>query len=169
MAVPLLSITAAPLELATLVDAVSRAQAAQARNAGTANAGGIACFLGMVRSPNQGRRVLHLEYEAYEPLAVRVFERIRDEMVAEWPGTVLALHHRIGRLEPGEVSVAIVVASRHRAAAFAGCRYAIERVKQIAPIWKREAFEGGEIWIEGAVATPDDEAARREALKLACM
>ena len=169
MAVSLLAISAASLDLASLVDAVSQVQAQQARDAGTANAGGIASFLGLVRSPNQGRGVLHLEYEAYEPLAVRVFERIRDEMVAEWPGTVLALHHRIGRLEPGEVSVAIVVASWHRAAAFAGCRYAIERVKQIAPIWKREAFEGGDIWIEGAVATPDDEGARREALKLACV
>jgi molybdopterin synthase catalytic subunit len=169
MALALLAITPAPLDLATLVEAVSQEQARQAQSAGTANAGGIASFLGMVRSPNQGRRVLHLEYEAYEPLAIRVFERIRDEMAAEWPGVLLALHHRIGRLEPGEVSVAIVVASRHRAAAFAGCRYAIERVKQIAPIWKREAFEGGDIWVEGAVATPDDEAARQEALKLACV
>jgi molybdopterin synthase catalytic subunit len=169
MAAPLLAVTAAPLDLTALVDAVSEAQARQARDAGTANAGAIASFLGTVRSPNQGRRVLHLEYEAYEPLAVRVFERIRDEMAAEWPGTVLALHHRIGRLEPGAVSVAIVVASLHRAAAFAACRYAIERVKQVAPIWKREAFEGGDIWVEGAVATPDDEGARREALKLACV
>jgi molybdopterin synthase catalytic subunit len=169
MSSALLAITAAPLDLAALIEAVSQAQAGQAKSAGTANAGGIASFLGLVRSPNQGRRVLHLEYEAYEPLAVRVFERIRDEMGAEWPGVVLALHHRIGRVTPGEVSVAIVVASQHRAAAFAGCRYAIERVKQIAPIWKREAFEGGDIWIEGAVATPDDENARREALKLACV
>jgi molybdopterin synthase catalytic subunit len=169
MALPLLSVTAAPLDLAALVDAVSAAQARQAHESGTPNAGAIASFLGTVRSPNQGRRVLHLEYEAYEPLAARVFERIRDEIAAEWPDAVLALHHRLGRLEPGEVSVAIVVASRHRAAAFAACRYAIERVKQVAPIWKREAFDGGDIWIEGAVANLDDEQARREALKLACV
>jgi len=166
---PLLAVTARPLDLAALVDAVSQQQARQARDAGTANAGAIASFLGTVRSPNQGRRVLHLDYEAYEPLAVRVFERIRDEMAAEWPDVVIALHHRIGRLQPGEVSVAIVVASLHRAAAFAACRYAIERVKQVAPIWKREAFDGGEIWVEGAVATLDDEHARREALRLACV
>jgi molybdopterin synthase catalytic subunit len=158
MALPLLAVTTAPLELATLVGSVSAAEL-----------GGVASFLGTVRSPNKGHRVLYLEYEAYEPLAVRVFERIRDEIAAEWPDAVLALHHRIGRLEPGEVSVAIVVASRHRAAAFAACRYAIERVKQVAPIWKRETFEGGEVWVEGAVASPDDEAARREALKLACV
>ncbi len=166
---PLLAVTAAPLDLAALVDAVSVGQAERAREAGAANAGAIASFLGTVRSPNKGRRVLHLEYEAYEPLAVRVFERIREEIAAEWPDAVLALHHRIGRLVPGEVSVAIVVASLHRAAAFAACRYAIERVKQVAPIWKREAFDGGQVWVEGAVATPDDENARREALKLACV
>lgn len=169
MALPLLALTVAPLDLAALVEAAGLAQAQQARDAGTANAGAIASFLGTVRSPNQGRRVLHLEYEAYEPLAMRVFERIRDEMAAEWPGVVLALHHRLGRLEAGEVSVAIVVASLHRAPAFAACRYAIERVKQVAPIWKREAFEGGEVWVEGAVATLDDEQARQEALKLACV
>ncbi len=169
MPLPLLAVTAAPLDLAKLVDAVSVGQAERAREAGTANAGAIASFLGTVRSPNKGRRVIHLEYEAYEPLAIRVFERISAEIGNQWPDTVLALHHRIGRLEPGEVSVAIVAASLHRAAAFAACRYGIERVKQVAPIWKREAFDGGEIWVEGAVATPDDEEARLEALKLACV
>jgi molybdopterin synthase catalytic subunit len=169
MALPLLALTAEPLDLAALVAEVSRAQAEQARDAGTANAGAIASFLGTVRSPNLGRRVLHLEYEAYEPLAIRVFERIQREVTAEWQDPVIALHHRLGRLEPGEVSVAIVVAARHRAAAFGACRYAIERVKQVAPIWKREVFEGGDVWVEGAVSTPDDETARREALRLACV
>jgi MoaE-MoaD fusion protein len=169
MPLPLLAVTAAPLDLMALVDAVSVAQADRAREGAGANAGGIASFLGTVRSPNKGRRVLHLEYEAYEPLAVRVFERIRNEITAEWPDAVLALYHRVGRLEPGEVSVAIVVASLHRAAAFAACRYAIERVKQVAPIWKREVFDGGDFWVEGAIATPDDEDARLEALRLACV
>jgi len=168
MASPLLAVTAAPLDLAALIDAVSAAQAAHAHESGSPNAGAIASFLGSVRSPNQGRRVLQLDYEAYEPLAIRVFERIRDEVAAEWPDAVLALHHRTGRLLPAEVSVAIVVASRHRAAAFAACRYVIERVKQVAPIWKRETFEGGDVWIEGAVANLEDEIARREALKVAC-
>jgi molybdopterin synthase catalytic subunit len=168
MATPLLAVTEATLDLATLVDAVSAAQAAEASAAGEANAGAVASFLGLVRSPNQGRRVIHLDYEAYEPLAMRVFQRIRDEVAAEWPDAVLGLQHRVGRLQVGEVSVAIVVASRHRAAAFAACRYVIERVKQVAPIWKRESFDGGEVWIEGAVATLEDDRARREALKLAC-
>jgi molybdopterin synthase catalytic subunit len=164
MSTALLAITAASLDLSALVEAVTAAQAAQ----GGPNAGAIASFLGTVRSPNQGRRVLHLDYEAYEPLAMRVFERIRDEVALEWPDAVIALHHRIGRLGVGEVSVAIVVASLHRAAAFAACRYVIERVKQVAPIWKRESFEGGDVWVEGAVATLEDDLARREALKLAC-
>jgi len=81
----------------------------------------------------------------------------------------LALHHRIGRIEIGDASVAIAAASAHRANAFSACRYAIERVKQIAPIWKREFFEGGDIWIEGATADPDDEQARAEAERVACV
>jgi molybdopterin synthase catalytic subunit len=80
----------------------------------------------------------------------------------------LALHHRVGRLEIGEASVAIAAASPHRADAFAACRYTIERVKQIAPIWKREFFEGGDVWIEGATADPDDARAREVAERAAC-
>ena len=80
----------------------------------------------------------------------------------------MAIHHRTGRLEIGEASVAIAVATPHRADAFAACRYAIERIKQIVPIWKHEHFDGGEVWIEGATADPDDEAARETALKIAC-
>jgi molybdopterin synthase catalytic subunit len=74
----------------------------------------------------------------------------------------------VGRLDIGEASIAIVAVSAHRGAAFAACRYAIERVKQIAPVWKHEHFEGGDVWIEGATAQPDDEAAREEARKRAC-
>jgi molybdopterin synthase catalytic subunit len=81
---------------------------------------------------------------------------------------VLAIHHRTGRLEIGEASVMIATASAHRAEAYAASRYAIERVKQIAPIWKREYFEGGDVWIEGAVADADDEAARQIAFERAC-
>jgi molybdopterin synthase catalytic subunit len=80
----------------------------------------------------------------------------------------MAIHHRTGRLEIGEASVVIAVATPHRADAFAACRYAIERIKQIVPIWKHEHFEGGEVWIEGATADANDEAARDAALKIAC-
>jgi len=130
--------------------------------------GAVVTFLGLVRNHNQGRRVLYLEYEAYEPLALKAFARIDDEVRARWPGMRIALHHRTGRLAIGEASVAIVTASPHRSDAFAACRYVIERVKQIVPVWKREYFDGGDIWIEGATADPDDAAARAEAERIAC-
>jgi molybdopterin synthase catalytic subunit len=130
--------------------------------------GAVVTFLGLVRNHNAGRRVLYLEYEAYEPLALKAFERITGEIRDRWPGARLALHHRVGRLEIGEASIVIVARSPHRADAYAACRYAIERVKQIAPIWKREYFEGGDVWIEGATADPDDQAARAHAERTAC-
>ena len=80
----------------------------------------------------------------------------------------MGIHHRTGRVEIGEASIAIVAASAHRADAFAVCRYAIERVKQILPVWKHEHFDDGETWVEGATADPDDEAARQEARRRAC-
>jgi len=133
-----------------------------------AHDGAVATFVGLVRDHNAGRRVLWLDYEAYVPLAVTSFEQIGTEAAARWPDARLAIHHRIGRLEIGEASVVIAAASPHRADAFAACRYAIERLKQIAPIWKHEHFDGGESWIEGATADPQDETARQAALARAC-
>jgi len=158
---PLLAIGPDPLDLDRLVTAVGASTPAGAD-------GAVVTFLGLVRNHNLGRIVRHLEYEAYEPLALKVFERIAGETRDRWPGVRLALHHRVGRMEIGEASVAIAAASPHRADAFAACRYAIERVKQIAPIWKREFFEGGDVWIEGATANPDDTGARSEAERVAC-
>lgn len=157
----LLAIGPQPLDLNTLIAAVV------ARPAGGAD-GAVTSFLGLVRNHNLGRNVRYLEYEAYEPLAVRTFERISTEITDRWPSVRLALHHRVGRVEIGEASVAIAVASAHRADAFSACRYAIERVKQIAPIWKREFFEGGDVWIEGATADPEDDEARAQAERVAC-
>jgi molybdopterin synthase catalytic subunit len=127
----------------------------------------VTTFVGLVRGDNLGRRVRFLEYEAYEPLAVRALDRIRAEAREHWPAARIACHHRIGRLQVGEASIAIAVASPHRGDAFAACRYTIERVKQIAPIWKREYFDGGDVWIEGAVADPDDAVSRQQALSRA--
>ena len=157
MTCPLLAIGPEKLELDRLIAAVS----------GSAD-GAVASFVGLVRNHNRGRGVRYLEYQGYAPLAVRTFERIAREVGERWPEARLALHHRVGHLEIGEASVAIAAASPHRADAFAACRYAIERVKQIAPIWKHEYFEGGDVWIEGAVADPDDAAARAEAERVAC-
>jgi molybdopterin synthase catalytic subunit len=130
--------------------------------------GAVTTFVGLVRDHNVGRRVLWLEYEAYGPLAVKAFQQIASEAAARWADARLAIHHRTGRVEIGEASVVIAAASPHRAEAFAACRYAIERLKQIAPIWKHEHFDGGEVWIEGATADPADDQARLAALERAC-
>ena len=151
------AVTAAPLDLAALLRIVD-----------AGGKGAVASFLGLVRDHNLGRRVIHLVYEAYEPLAEKALQRIVDEAREQWPSVVVAIHHRTGKLTIGEASVAIAAASPHRADAFAACRYAIERVKQIVPIWKHEYFEGGDVWIEGATADPDDTAARETAVRIAC-
>lgn len=129
--------------------------------------GAVSTFVGLVREHNAGRQVLWLDYEAFAPLALKAFEQIAGEAAARWPGARLAIHHRTGRVAIGEASVVIAAASPHRADAFAASRYAIERVKQIAPIWKHEHFAGGEVWIEGATADPSDEGARLAALEAA--
>ena len=135
-----------------------------------ATTGAVATFVGLVRDHNAGRRVLWLDYEAFAPLAVKAFERIAAESRgAVAIGARLAIHHRTGRVgDRRRQRRRSRAASPHRAEAFAACRYAIERVKQIAPIWKHEHFEGGEVWIEGATADPEDEAARQAAMERAC-
>jgi molybdopterin synthase catalytic subunit len=167
---PLLAIGRDPLVLEPLIAAVVDRGDGLGPAGGPASGadGAVATFLGLVRNHNLGRLVHHLEYEAYEPLALRAFERIANESAERWPSVRLALHHRIGRIQIGEASVAIAAASPHRGDAFGACRYAIERVKQIAPIWKREFFDGGDVWIEGATADPDDLAARAAAERVAC-
>jgi molybdopterin synthase catalytic subunit len=159
MGVPRLAVTVNPLNLEALVRLVADTSGGH---------GAVASFLGVVRGSNLGRRVTHLEYEAYGPMAVRIFERIAVETAERWPEAQVAVHHRTGRLAIGDASVAIAVGAPHRAEAFAACRYVIERVKQIAPVWKHEYFEGGDTWIEGATADPDDEGAREAAFKRAC-
>src|SRR5688572_31085494 len=158
MAVPLVAVTPERLDLAALAAAV----------AGGTGDGAVASFTGLVRDHNQGRQVQFLIYEAYEALAVRALQRIVDEAAEAWPGVRVGMHHRIGRIELGDASIVIAAASAHRADAFAACRYAIERVKQIVPIWKHEHFVGGDVWLEGATADPDDETARQTAYRIAC-
>jgi molybdopterin synthase catalytic subunit len=158
-----LAITPAPLA----IDAMTADLEAAARHTGE-GCGALCTFLGVVRGTHQGRRVRYLAYEAYDAMALKVFARIVAEIAETWPGALVAIHHRVGRLEIGEASVAIVAAAAHRAEAFQVSRYAIERVKQIAPIWKHEFFEDGDAWVDGAVADPDDPAAREEARTRAC-
>jgi molybdopterin synthase catalytic subunit len=130
--------------------------------------GALAMFVGLVRGQNAGHRVLWIDYEGFEPLALKCFAQIGREAAVRWPAVELAIHHRLGAVAIGEASVAIAAGSAHRADACAAARFAIERVKQIAPIWKHEHFEGGNVWIEGATADPDDEAAREAAFERAC-
>ena len=163
VSVPLLAIGPEPLALDGLIAAVC-----ENADEPMGSDGAVVTFLGLVRSHNAGRRVRYLEYEAYAPLALKTFERIASEVRVRWPRVRLALHHRVGRLDIGEASVAIAAASPHRGDAYAGCRYAIERVKHVAPIWKREFFEGGDVWIEGAIADPEDADMRAEAERIAC-
>lgn len=116
--------------------------------------GGIVTFAGVVRGESRGRRVLHLEYEAYPEMAEQVLTQIGDEIREKWPQVDgVSIVHRIGKLEVGELSVVIAIAGAHREGLFDAARYAIERIKQIAPIWKKEVWEGGEEWIEGPGAT----------------
>ncbi|MBZ5514809.1 MAG: molybdenum cofactor biosynthesis protein MoaE [Acidobacteriia bacterium] len=111
--------------------------------------GAVVVFEGVVRNHSRGRKTLFLEYEAYEPLAVRKMEEIGREVREKLPIDRLGMIHRLGRLEIGETSVVIVVTSAHRAPAFEACRHAIDRLKQIVPIWKKEHFEDGAVWAEG--------------------
>ncbi|GMT96403.1 molybdopterin converting factor subunit 1 [Corallococcus caeni] len=125
-----------PLQLSEVVDAVA-----------SEGAGGLVTFSGAVRNQTKGRRVLRLEYEAYAPMAEAKLAEIGDEVARAWPGTRLAIVHRVGTLLPGELAVVIAAASAHRKEAFRGCEHAIERLKQDVPIWKKEFFEDGDVWV----------------------
>jgi molybdopterin converting factor subunit 1 len=114
----------------------------------TAQDGAVVVFEGIVRSHSRGRRTLYLEYDAYKPMALRKMQEIAEEVHRKFPVGRIAMVHRTGRLEIGETSVAIVVASVHRKEAFEACHYAIDRLKQSVPIWKKEHFEDGAVWAE---------------------
>jgi molybdopterin converting factor subunit 1 len=112
-----------------------------------ARAGGIALFVGTTRDENDGRRVVRLEYEAYEDMAIREMRAIGAEMRQRWPLVGVAMVHRIGVVPTAETSVAIAVSSPHRDEAFAACRHGIDRLKALVPIWKKEYYADGSRWI----------------------
>ena len=122
--------------------------AAVAADAGGDGDGAVSVFLGTVRNVSGGQRVLFLEYEAYADMAEREMERIAAEAVVRFGVTKVAIVHRVGRVEIGEASVAIAVAAPHRAPAMDACRFVIDTLKASVPIWKREHFEGGAVWVE---------------------
>jgi len=125
-------------------------------HAASAADGALCVFVGVVRGQNAGRRVTHLEYEAYEEMARQLMEELAAETKRRFPVSDVRIVHRLGRLEIGEASVAIGVASPHRAEAFAACRHVIDTLKKTVPIWKKEFFEGGSVWIEGPGAPQQD-------------
>ena len=111
--------------------------------------GAVVIFQGTVRNLSRNRRVRYLEYSAYEPMALSLLEEIVSRARTEFAVRDAGIIHRLGRLRPGECSVVIVVAGAHRAPAFDACRFAIDTIKKIVPIWKKEIYEDGEAWIEG--------------------
>ncbi len=129
-----------PLQPQDLIDHVRRDES-----------GAVTLFLGVVRNNNQGRQVLYLEYDAYPEMATKVMRQIVEEVRERWPVGEIAVQHRIGRLEIGEPSLAVAIATPHRREGFEACQYAVDRIKEIVPIWKKEVWEGGEEWIEGSL------------------
>jgi len=116
-------------------------------------AGAMATFVGMTRNTNDGRHVVRLEYECYPGMAEKEMRRIAEEALSRWPIVKVAMIHRIGRVDIGEASVAIAVSSGHRHAAFEACHSAINQLKETVPIWKKELYEGGELWIGSQTGT----------------
>jgi molybdopterin synthase catalytic subunit len=117
-------------------------------------AGGIDVFIGTTRNNANGKNVLWLEYESYEPMALKLMQQIVDETNERWSVVKTSVVHRIGRVDIGEASVVIAVSSAHRKEAFEGCRYLIDRLKQIVPIWKKEFFEDGSVWVDTRTMKP---------------
>jgi molybdopterin synthase catalytic subunit len=127
--------------------------------------GAIVVFEGIVRNHSHGRRTLYLEYEAYEPMALKQMNIIASAMRTQFGIDVVAVVHRLGRLEIGETSVLIAVTSAHRGEAFQACRYGIDTLKRTVPIWKKEYFEDGAVWAEGEIPPLPSNSAKTESMK----
>lgn len=145
------------VELSTAV--IPSAEALEEIKSGTD--GAVCVFDGIVRNNTRGRQTLFLDYEAYEEMALSQMRGLASEALAKFPIRDVALLHRLGRLEVGETSVLIVVASAHRAAAFDACRWLIDTLKKTVPIWKKEYFADGAVWAAGE-AFPDELAVVKE-------
>ena len=113
----------------------------------SADSGGIDIFIGTVRNATKGKPVVRLEFEAYNQMAINEMSKIAEQALVKWPVQKVLIHHRTGVLQVGEVPVIIAVSAAHRDAAFEACRYIIDTLKQTVPIWKKEIFEDGEVWV----------------------
>jgi len=135
-------ITKEPLQLEKITNKVVRPEA-----------GAVTTFVGTVREFTKGKRTLYLEYDAYIPMAEKKLAQIGEEISSKWPDAMTAISHRIGRLEISDIAVIIAVSTPHRKDAYDANEYAIERIKQIVPIWKKEHWEDGEMWIGDQLET----------------
>lgn len=134
--------TQSPIDMRDLTDFVA-----------DSGAGAMTTFVGTTRNTNDGRQVIRLEYECYPGMAEKEMGKIAAEALTRWPIMKIAMIHRLGRVDIGEASVAIAVSSGHRHAAFEACHYAINQLKETVPIWKKELYEGGELWIGSQTGT----------------
>lgn len=131
-----------PIDIQSVIDKVVQREA-----------GAITTFIGTVRELTKGKKTLYLVYEAYEPMAVKKLAQIGDEIKEQWEGAEVAITHRVGKLDITDIAVVIAVSTPHRADAYEANRYAIERIKEIVPIWKKEHWEDGQEWIGNQLET----------------
>ncbi|MBI2192577.1 MAG: molybdenum cofactor biosynthesis protein MoaE [Planctomycetes bacterium] len=118
------------------------------RSAYAETSGAVVTFLGTARQDREGKRLILLEYEAYPEMALKQLEQVRQEILTRWPADQVSMVHRFGPIRVGEASIAIAVSCPHRQQAFEACRYAIDRIKEIVPVWKKEVWEDGSEWVE---------------------
>ena len=133
---PLIHISDEPLDLASINDLVK-----------DDGCGAVDIFVGNVRNQTRGKTVKKLDFEAYKKMAIREMEKIAEEATQKWPIRKMAIHHRVGSLKVGETAVIIAVSTPHRKASFEACQFAIDTLKLTVPIWKKEIFEDGEVWV----------------------
>ncbi|MBL7828621.1 MAG: molybdenum cofactor biosynthesis protein MoaE [Saprospiraceae bacterium] len=131
-----LQILDTPLDLGACVKLVSMPES-----------GGIQVFIGVVRNQTQGKKVICLEYEAYVSMALKELDKIAARAATQWPVQAIAVHHRTGKLIVGETAVIVAISAAHRHAAIEACRFIIDTLKTTVPIWKKEIFEDGEVWV----------------------
>ncbi|MEP5363813.1 MAG: molybdenum cofactor biosynthesis protein MoaE [Reichenbachiella sp.] len=132
----MIEITKDRIDVARIIAAVS-----------DSGAGGIDVFIGTTRTKTQGKAVVKLDFEAYEPMAIKELQKIVDRAKSQWPILKYAISHRTGVVEIGEEAVVIAVSTAHRQAAFESCKFIIDELKKTVPIWKKEIFEDGDVWV----------------------
>ena len=113
----------------------------------SADCGGINIFIGTVRNETKGKKVVKLLFEVYESMAIKQMQKLAECVLEKWPVHKILIHHRSGELKPGDIAFIIVVSASHREAAFIACRYTIDTLKETVPIWKKEYFEDGAVWV----------------------